>query len=125
MTDRTTIRLTGATSNYVDHVVRKEQFLRAHPDATITNDRDASLHERWRGSLPACEEATSWDLGQLLDQLDVLVALRDARARWPRWVFTRTGFVWQAREIDGDGMVEGSTLTQVEARIRQYERNQR
>jgi hypothetical protein len=108
---------------YVDHVVRKEQFLAAHPGAVITSDRDAPPHQHWRGLVPGCDEATSWDLGQLLDQLDSFIAVRDALVRWPRWTFTRTGFVWQAREMDGQGLVDGSTLAQVEARVSQRERS--
>jgi hypothetical protein len=55
---------------YVDHVVRKERFLAAHPGATITTNPEASPYERWRGCVPGYGEAVSWDLGNLLDKLE-------------------------------------------------------
>jgi hypothetical protein len=49
MSDPTTTRLTTRATDYVDQVDRREQFLLDHPDAVITNDRDAPPHEHWRG----------------------------------------------------------------------------
>jgi hypothetical protein len=106
----------------VDQVVRKEQFLAAHPDARITFDSEASAYERWRGQVPGCTEATSHDLGNLLDQLDDLVAARDANTRWPNWTFTRKLGGWQAKQTNGSELVLGRTLEQVEAKVAQYER---
>jgi hypothetical protein len=107
---------------YVDQVVRKEQFLADHPDVTITNNSGASPYQHWRGQVPGSDEVASHDLEQLLDKLDDLVVARDAYARWPRWTFTRSKGGWQAREIDGHGLVGGSTLTQVDTRVGQCER---
>lgn len=108
--------------DYVDHVKRKEQFLAEHPEVTITIHREASPYDRWRGQIPGCAEATSHDLGQLLDQLDDLVAARDAHARWPNWTFTRRLSGWRAKQADSSEPVAGRTLEQVEAKVAQYER---
>lgn len=87
--------------SYVDQVKRKEQFLAEHPDASILLDPKAPPHTRWRGHIPGCAEITSHELGQVLDQLDDLVAARDAHARWPNWTFTRRLSGWQAKQTDG------------------------
>jgi hypothetical protein len=108
--------------DYVDHVKRKEQFLADHPDVTIIIDREASPYHRWRGQIPGCAEATSHDLGQLLDQLDDLVAARDAHARWSNWTFTRQLGSWRAEQTNGSGPLVGRTLEQVEAMVAEHER---
>jgi hypothetical protein len=106
-------------SDYVDQVKRKEQFLAAHPDVSILLDPEAPPHQRWHGQVPGCTEATSHELGQVLDQLEDLVAGRDAHVRWPNWTFTRKLSGWQAKQIDGSELVVGRTLEQVEARVEQ------
>jgi hypothetical protein len=75
--------------DYVDQVKRKEQFLAGHPDASIALDPKAPPHQRWHGHVPGCAEVTSHELGQVLDQLDNLVAARGAHTQWPNWAFTR------------------------------------
>jgi hypothetical protein len=85
-------------SDYVDQVKRKEQFLAGHPDVSILLDSEAPPHQRWRGHVPRCTEVTSHELGQVLDQLDDLVAARDAHARWPNWMFMRKLSSWQAKK---------------------------
>jgi hypothetical protein len=47
--------------DYVDQVVRKEQFLADHPDITITTDPKASPYQHWRGLVPGSGEITSHD----------------------------------------------------------------
>lgn len=37
----------------------------------------------------------------MLDQLDDLVAARDAHVRWPNWMFMRKLNDWQAKQTDG------------------------
>lgn len=108
--------------SYVDQVVRKEQFLAAHPDAHIAVNPDASPYQRWRGQVPGCLEATSHDLGRLLDQLDDLVTVRDAQQRWPNWTFIRTLGGWQARQTNGSELLVGRTLEQVEMQVMEHER---
>jgi len=108
--------------DYVDQVKRKEQFLAGHPDVSILLDPKAPPHSRWRGHVPGCAEVTSHELGQVLDQLDDLVAARDAHVRWPNWTFTRKLSGWQAQQTDGQELLLGRTLEQVEAQIAQYER---
>jgi hypothetical protein len=109
-------------SEYVDQVKRKEQFLADHPDVSILLDPDAPPHRRWQGQVPGSDAVTSHELGQVLDQLDDLVAARDAHARWPDWTFTRRLSGWQAQQTDGSGLVVGRTLEQVEAGVEQCER---
>jgi hypothetical protein len=104
-------------SDYVDQVKRKEQFLAGHPDVSIALDLKAPPHARWRGHVPGCTEVTSHELSQVLDQLDDLVAARDAHARWPNWTFTRKLGDWQAKQIDGSELAVGRTLGQVEAQV--------
>jgi hypothetical protein len=58
----------------------------------------------------------------VLDQLDDLVAARDAHARWPNWTFTRQLSSWQAQQTDGSEPMVGRTLEQVEAQVAEYER---
>lgn len=108
-------------TDYVDQVVRKEQFLADHPDVHIAIDPDASPYQRWRGQVPCRPEATSHDLSLLLDQLDDLVAARDAHIRWPDWAFTRTLSGWRAQATDGPVLVTGRKLEQVETRVAQHE----
>ena len=50
---------------------------------------------------PGRAEATSHELGRVLNQLDYLVAARDAHGRWPNWTFRRQLHGWQARQADG------------------------
>jgi hypothetical protein len=107
---------------YVDQVKRKEQFLAEHSDVSITLDLKAPPHARWHGHVPGGAEVTSHELGQVLDQLDDLVAGRDANARWPNWTYTRKLSGWQAKQTDGSGLVVGRTLGQVEAQVEQFER---
>lgn len=71
-----------ALSDYVDQVKRKEQFLAAWPDVSILLDPEAPPHQRWHGHVPGCAEVTSHELGQVLHQLDDLVAARDANGTW-------------------------------------------
>jgi hypothetical protein len=104
---------------YVDQVKRKEQFLAEHPDARIAVDPEAPPYERWHGHVPGCGEATSHELGRLLDRLDDLVAARDAHARWLNWTFTRQLGGWEARQTDGSELVVGRTLEQVEGQVAQ------
>lgn len=108
--------------NYVDQVVRKEQFLAEHPDARISLHPDGPPHRHWQGVVPGCTSVTSHDLGNLLDMLDHQVAARDAHIRWPNWTFLRSKGGWQAKEIDGPELVFGRTIAEVEARVGQYER---
>lgn len=109
--------------DYVDQVKRKEQFLAEHPDVTITANPKASPYHYWQGQVPGSDAVTSHDLGRLLDQLDDLVAARDAHTRWPDWTFTRRLGGWQAEQVDGPGLVVGRTLEQVEARVEQREKS--
>lgn len=115
-------RMRNTLDDYVDQVKRKEQFLAGHPGAIITSDPEASPYQRWRGNVPGCAEVTSHELGQVLDQLDDLVAARDAHIRWPNWTFTRQLSSWQASQTNGSEFVLGRTLEQVEAQVAQYER---
>jgi hypothetical protein len=114
--------LRRSLDDYVDQVKRKEQFLADHPDARIVLDREAPPYQRWHGHVAGCAEATSHELGQVLDQLDDLVVARDAHTRWPNWTFTRQLSSWQATQTDGSELVVGRTLEQVETRVTQYER---
>ena len=108
--------------DYVDQVKRKEQFLAGHPGAIITSDPEASPYQRWHGHVPGCADVTSHELGQVLDQLDDLVAARDAHTRWPNWTFTHQLGRWQAEQTDGSEVVVGRTLEQVETQVEQCER---
>lgn len=108
--------------NYIDQVVRKEQFLESHPDVEVTTYPEASPHQRWHGQVPGLTPVTSGDLERLLDLLDHQVAARDAHTRWPRWTFTRSKGGWQAKETDGPELVFGRTMAEVEARVEQCER---
>jgi hypothetical protein len=113
--------LRQSLDTYVDQVVRKEQFLAAHLDVRIAVDADAPPYERWWGQVPGCSEATSHELGLLLDRLDDQVAAQGAHTRWPGWTFTRTLSGWQAQRMDGSELELGRTLEQVEARVAQSE----
>jgi hypothetical protein len=108
--------------NYVDQVVRKEQFLAEHPDARISIHPDEPPHCHWRGLIPGCTAVTSGDLERLLDMLGDQVAARDAHIRWPNWTFLRSKGGWQAQEIAGPEVVFGRTIAEIVARIGQYER---
>ena len=103
---------------YVDQVVRKERFLARYPATDITVDSEASPYERWRGSLPGCQEVFSDDLGRLLNQLEDLVAICEVQERWPGWTFSRIDNQWKAQEVAGTRVVFGPTLAAVEARVR-------
>jgi hypothetical protein len=107
---------------YVDQVVRKEQFLAAHPDVTIAAHTEAPPWAYWQGQVPGCPEVSSSELGHLLDMLTDQVAARDAHNRWPNWTFTRTRAGWQAKETNGPELFVARTLEQVEARVEQWER---
>jgi hypothetical protein len=109
-------------NGYVDQVKRKEQFLADHPEAVVTGHPEAPPHEYWRGQLRGCPEVTSAELMHLLDKLADLMAVRDAHVRWPGWMFTRTPAGWQAKQTDGQELLVGRTLADVEARVAQYER---
>lgn len=122
MSDQPTPLPLQAVPGYVDQVVRKTQFLAAHPDARITAHPDDPPHRYWRGQVPGCGAVTSGDLERLLDMLDNQVAARDAHARWPRWTFIRSKGGWQAKEIDGRELVFGRTMSEIEARVAQHER---
>jgi hypothetical protein len=108
-------------TDYVDQVVRKEQFLADHPYAYISLDREAPPYQRWRGQLPGRPEVRSHDLGRLLDQLDDLVAAHEAHTRWPNWTFTCQLDGWQAKQTNGPELLVGHTLEQVEKRVAQRE----
>jgi hypothetical protein len=114
--------MSQSLDTYVDQVKRKEQFLADHPDARIAVDPEAPPYERWHGHVPGCGEATSHELGRLLDRLDDLVAARDAHDRWPSWTFTHKLSGWQATQADDSGLVAGRTLEQVEMQVAEYER---
>lgn len=107
---------------YVDQVVRKQQFLAAHPDVEITAHPDDPPRRYWSGQVPGCIAVTSGDLERLLDMLEYQVAAHDAHLRWPRWTFLRSRGSWQAKEIDGPELVFGRTIGDVEARVQQCER---
>jgi hypothetical protein len=107
---------------YVDQVKRKEQFLAEHPDATITARPEAPPWAYWQGQVSGCPQASSGELGHLLDKLSDQVEARDAHARWPHWTFTRTLVGWQAKETKGPELFVACTLDQVEARVAQHER---
>lgn len=108
--------------NYVDQVKRKEQFLAEHPDVTVNAHPEAPSGAYWQGQVPECLQASSSELGHVLDTLEAQIAARDAHARWPGWAFTRTISGWQTKETDGPELFVGRTLDQVEARVAQHER---
>lgn len=122
MSDQPTPLPLQAVPGYVDQVVRKVQFLAAHPEVEITAHPDELPHRHWRGQVPGLTAVTSGDLERLLDLLDHQVAARDAHAQWPRWTFTRSRGGWQAKETGGSELVFGRTITEVEARAEQCER---
>lgn len=112
-----------AAPGYVDQTARKERFLAEHPDAAIEFDEAASVYERWRGTAPGHEQATSAELGNLLDRLEEIIAIDAAEQRWPGWTFTRIGSQWKAQEKAGSRVVFGPTLSGAEARVGLEERS--
>jgi hypothetical protein len=107
---------------YVDQVARREQFLADHPEVAITAHPEAPPWAYWQGQVPGCPQASSGELGHVLDTLEAQVAARDAHGRWPYWTFSRTVAGWQAKQTDGPELLVARTLEQVEARVAQWER---
>ena len=112
----------GGVDTYIDQVVRKEQFLAAHPEAAISTDPNGAPHHYWHGQVPGFAEVVTDDLKRLLDTLDYQVAARDAQVRWPNWTFSRSCGWWRAKQADGPELLTGRTLEQVEGGVAQWER---
>src|SRR4051812_28710996 len=92
---------------HVDNVLRKERFLKQHPEVVIEVDRKAPLYEQWRGQVPGHKQITAAELGHLLDRLEEIIAVGEAEQRWPGWAFARIGSQWKAQEVAGARVVFG------------------